>query len=222
MNISSWDAVEAALDNILEARRLCPSILSTILMEVPSTMLRLGRDQDAYDYIKGYCIGADKHPLERVAKPSEDVKDADAFEVINRWMLEEIEPPMLIALVLIKLKMMVDLENLRNFKAVAQSFARSKKLPTEMVEAIKGFIPESPIIASNKKILDMADQQRSALETKLGDMFYAAWEQVHPENTYFWSMLLAPRKYASQYSPTREGSGIEGSVEEARLFVTMV
>ncbi|KAF2097737.1 hypothetical protein NA57DRAFT_56922 [Rhizodiscina lignyota] len=106
---------------------------------VPFLLLRLDEDQDAYDFIKWWTA--------RTAQPDErylDVQDADAFEAPDFLLKEEsFSPSALSATLLIKIKMLQDLEALEASIALI-----GPKVPQEILDNIQVNVLRSPIIRS--------------------------------------------------------------------------
>ncbi|KAF4947816.1 hypothetical protein FSARC_13878 [Fusarium sarcochroum] len=115
LNVRTGEAVEVALDQSLDMLRLSRADNLSVRSQVPALYLRLGRDQDAYDFIKWYAVERDtKYNWDDMSLPFLNLHEEDAFEAI-------IEKPHytdlshVVASTLIKIRLMKDLEGLRAF-----------------------------------------------------------------------------------------------------------
>lgn len=58
LNLRNGEAVEAALARGLDMLRLCRGDNQGVRSKMPALYLRLGRDQDAFDFLKWYFVKA--------------------------------------------------------------------------------------------------------------------------------------------------------------------
>ncbi|ELQ43941.1 hypothetical protein OOU_Y34scaffold00119g4 [Pyricularia oryzae Y34] len=76
LRVNNVDAVEKALSHLKDMLRLCRSDNLGMRDIVPFLHLRLGQEQECYDFLKSWLVdGSDGR------KPNTDIRDADAFEL---------------------------------------------------------------------------------------------------------------------------------------------
>ncbi|KAI6391314.1 hypothetical protein MCOR23_009031 [Pyricularia oryzae] len=76
LRVNNVDAVEKALSHLKDMLRLCRSDNLVMRDIVPFLHLRLGQEQECYDFLKSWLVdGSDGR------KPNTDIRDADAFEL---------------------------------------------------------------------------------------------------------------------------------------------
>ncbi|KAJ4002675.1 hypothetical protein NW766_012801 [Fusarium irregulare] len=176
LNVRTGEAVEAALGHALEMLRLCRGDNQGVRSYVPALYLRLGRDQEAYDFIKWHATTYDYNV---------------AFAV---------------ALTLIKIRLMKDLESLQDFL---------QKNPGASEEARRTHLEEeamSDILL--KRTQNVAHNDYRELIAQLKNQIKQLYEKVKKDNPHFWPGVQNPMLYAYDvptiYTP--------GSREEAVLI----
>lgn len=209
LGIKTFDAVKSALDHTMDILRLNRGDNMGVRDLVPAMLLRLGREQGCYDFVKWYqTMGQDdEYDWGDMSLPYLNVVDADALEspvhICYAWgSLGHIS-----AITLLKIKLLQDLQSLQNSDILAA------KVPSEIVGEIQRFVPQSTIISGNKKIMGCRDLARYIAElSSQVDMLYAA---VQNDNEHFWLALLNPKGHLNArpetYSP--------GSLEETQLLL---
>jgi hypothetical protein len=82
LKIKTRAAAQAALDHILDMLRLCRSDNMGVRNLVPALYLRLGRDQECYDFVKWYATEGQRGDYDwgDMENGFLDLKDEDAFE----------------------------------------------------------------------------------------------------------------------------------------------
>lgn len=102
LRVNNVDAVEKALSHLKDMLRLCRSDNLGMRDIVPFLHLRLGQEQECYDFLKSWLVdGSDGR------KPNTDIRDADAFEYVDGF-IPTAEPAHLVALTLLKLRLYLD------------------------------------------------------------------------------------------------------------------
>lgn len=165
---------------------------------MPTMMLRVNEDNECYAFIKRCCIAEmdDKQnckPYRNI--PHLDITiPADPFEhgiidLVERFIADPhiSSLPHVTALVILKTRMVLDLKALD----VSAELASFKRLPTEIVDAIRLFIPYSSIIADNKALLERRDHQKeiAELEEQLSKLYHFTRQL----NRHFWPLLFSPK-----------------------------
>lgn len=115
LNARTREAVEIAPRESLEMLRLCRGDNLSVRSQVPGLYLRLGRDQEAYDFIKWYAMkGGSNYDWRDMSLPFLDLQREDAFEaVIGKPLSYDVSFKM--ALTLIKIRLLKDLESMQGF-----------------------------------------------------------------------------------------------------------
>ncbi|KAI4126533.1 MAG: hypothetical protein LQ338_003689 [Usnochroma carphineum] len=207
LNIKTFDAVKSAAQHIRDMLRLCRSDNMGVRDLLPALYLRLGRDQEVYDFIKWYETtgnGSD-YDWGDMDLPYLDVLNADVFESPQYLCGRFPSLANLVCVALLKIRLILDLVALLN------SGCLGRKLPRELLDRVKYFIPSTEPVWKNSKIMSSADNSDRILDlSRQVDMLYVA---VAKANKHFWPALLNPgvhlRARPETYSP--------GSKEEMQL-----
>lgn len=206
--IRTRDSVQAQLDHLKDLMRLCRSDNMGVRDLVPALMLRLGHDQDAYDFIKWYGTTGmrDDYDWGDMSLGFLDVENADAFESVDYMCGRFMALNHNVQLSLLKIKLLLDMKGLQN-----STQAISEKVPAEILDDIQAKIPLSPIITGNKEILHRRDQ--TATIKKLTSQVETLYKTVTTTNKHFWPALLNPGRHLSE----KPGMYSPGSVDEMQL-----
>jgi hypothetical protein len=163
--------VETALEHMLAMLNLCKNDNLGIRDMVPALFLRLGRDQEWYDFCKWWATTGNKG-CNLTTVPYLDIKNADVFEPVDVFITEYPELSHLLAIML-KIRLLIDLRALKRAKQ----------------EVLDGFRKTnvSSIVASDKDILGPDQGPRiKILNTQTKKLF----EAVKNANKYFWPAML--------------------------------
>lgn len=110
LKVDTARAVEQALEHLNDMLRLCRSDNLGVRDIVPDLLLRLGREQECYDFIKWWATwGGGSHDLSDVTLPYLDIQGADVFESIDA-VGKHLSLSHLVSLTLLKLRLYLDLE----------------------------------------------------------------------------------------------------------------
>lgn len=114
IRINTFDSIEAAYDNLWDMLRLCRGDNLGVRDLVPSLLLRLGRDQECYDFVKWWNTKGQEGDYDwgDMDLPYLDVKDADVFESPDYLCKEFGSLAHTVAATLVKIKIMLDMEDL--------------------------------------------------------------------------------------------------------------
>ncbi|KAL9602872.1 MAG: hypothetical protein Q9219_001567 [cf. Caloplaca sp. 3 TL-2023] len=210
LEIKTFEATEAAANHLRDMLRLCRSDNMGVRGLLPALYLRLDRDQEAYDFIKWYETTGNESNYDwgNLDLPFLDVVNADVFESPNYITTSFPSLTNLLCTSLIKIKILIDLRYLRN-----SAFLEGTKLPRELVDKIRYFIPSSSIVRKNNKILSTTNHDREI--AKLSDQAGFLFDAVHRYNKYFWPALLDPMTHL-QAQPESYGMG---SKEEMQMML---
>ncbi|EXU97050.1 MYND finger domain protein [Metarhizium robertsii] len=111
------DVVQMSLDHLLDMMRLCRSDNLGLRELIPALYIRLGKDQDAYDFMKWYATTGQKMDYNwgDMEEPFLDTKDADVLEApVKSWKGRVLDLNHVVAVVLIKVRIMLDLQVIQN------------------------------------------------------------------------------------------------------------
>ncbi|KAJ4118960.1 hypothetical protein NW768_010703 [Fusarium equiseti] len=206
LNVRTGEAVEAALGHALEMLRLCRGDNQGVRSYVPALYLRLGSDQEAYEFIKWHAtVPDDKYEWSNPDLPYLDLHDQDAFEpVFDEPRFYNVT--FTVALTLIKIRLMKDLEFLQDFL---------QKNPDASGEARRAHLEEeamSDILL--KRTQNIAHNNYKELIAQLKSQIKQLYEKVKKDNTHFWPGVQNPMLYAYDVPIIY----IPGSREEAVLI----
>ncbi|CAG2009336.1 unnamed protein product [Fusarium graminearum] len=139
LNVRTGEAVQAALDHALDMIRLCRGDNQGVRSYVPALHLHLGTDQQACDFIKLYAVVPDEHyTWNDTSLPFLDLHDQDALEpVFEKTHYHDVS--FTVALTLIKIRLMQDLDSLH------------------------AFVLRNPDVVSQEKYLDLINQLRAQI-----------------------------------------------------------
>lgn len=114
IKVGTYDAIELAYENLIDMLRLCRGDNMGVRDVIPSLLLRLGRDQECYDFVKWWNTkgNASDYDWGDIDLPYLDVKDADIFESPDYLCEKFGSLAHTVAAALVKVKVMLDLEDL--------------------------------------------------------------------------------------------------------------
>ena len=183
--VQTHAAVEAVHGHLMDIVRLRRSDNTGIREPVPALALRLGKDQECYDFCKWWAtIGDDGHyNWGNISLPYLDIKNADVFESPRKHYVREFGSlSHTAAIALLKIRLLIDVHTLQNSSVI------SHKVPREIFNSVRGQLVSSSVVAENKDIMNSHDQVSliKNLEVQVQDL-YAAVKNL---NQYFWPVLL--------------------------------
>ncbi|RHZ54861.1 uncharacterized protein CDV56_107074 [Aspergillus thermomutatus] len=211
--IRTVESLEAQLDHHLDLLRLCRGDSMNVRGRVPALMLRLDKDQKCYEFLKWHAVIASEENWEPTHWNLSylNIKKADAFESIELFVAGFPDLYRIVALTLLKIKLLLHLMRLEETALVL-----SPKLPPELVDLIQSFVPRSPIVAGNRELVYGATRQPAIekLEIEIDVLCMA----TNLRNVHFWSSLLNPERN----STVKPNHHHWGTVEEARAIIMSV
>ncbi|KAI1370526.1 hypothetical protein F4677DRAFT_465136 [Hypoxylon crocopeplum] len=181
LNIKTGVAVETALKHSLKMLQLNPGDNQGVRDQVPGLFLRLGRDQEAYDFIKWYAtVGADgDYEWGNPESPFLNLHDEDVFERVDEYAEELFDLGMLVCLTNLKIRLLLDMEWVRE-----DAF--------------------SDVLYKRRDIVERADW--TDLIADLEGQVKKLVECVKKRNEHYWPALNAPERWAAAY-PTAFSPG---------------
>lgn len=208
--VSTFDATQESLDHCLDILRLNRSDNMGVRDLVPVLFLRLGRDQECYDFVKWFqTIGQDgDYDWGDMSLPFLHIKNADPFEPVEYLCGKYPDLSHVAAIALLKIKLLVDLQALQNTGNLELFF------PAEIAQHIQRYVVRSPIMLSKKGVMmDPADCQLQ-IEV-LSVQFDRLYKAVYQANRHFWQALLSPKNHLK----ARPESFSSGSIEQMQLIL---
>ncbi|KAM0233901.1 hypothetical protein ACHAPO_006771 [Fusarium lateritium] len=206
LNVRTGEAVQAALDHALDMIRLCRGDNQDVRSHVPALHLRLGNDQEAYDFIKWYAVVPDENYDWRDASlPFLDLHEQDAFEPVFE-KTHYCNVSFTVALTLIKIRLMQDLDSLHAFVLRTPGASGEARYDHLQKEAMSNILLQRPDIVAQENYLELMTQLRAQT--------MQLYKKVKKDNPHFWPGVLNPNLFAYDV-PT---GYIPGSREEAILI----
>ncbi|KAI0100074.1 hypothetical protein GGR51DRAFT_378629 [Nemania sp. FL0031] len=207
LQIDTIKAVEEALAHFQVMLRLCRFDNQGIQDIIPGLLLRLGREQECYDFLKWCAIIEDGDDWSDVGLLYQEICGANAFEAVDSFA-SNLSLSQLATLTLLKLRLHLDIES------YDRKYMNSKSLwlpwpppPTEFTRPIGKIV--------QKRVRTIAISSVPRISELLKDQYQALFEMAHKKNLHFWEALVD----ASKDTPSLPSSYSLGSVEEAVLGV---
>ncbi|KAK3290992.1 uncharacterized protein B0H64DRAFT_411105 [Chaetomium fimeti] len=199
LKVGTVAAVEKALDHLTDMLRLCRSDNMGVRDIIPSVLLRLGREQECYDFLKWWAtVDHETYDWGNMDLPYLDTKGANVFEAVDPSLggLSH-----LVALTLLKLRLLLD------FQAYESEFGFG----------VGGFAePDRPVGDLVKsKIRTFSPREISSTIKALKGQYHELCQRVNKANPYFWDALLDEGAGA----PTIPEYYTHGSPEEAQFVL---
>lgn len=210
LKVKTHLAVEAAHGHLMDCLRLCRSDNMGVRDLIPALDLRLGKDQECYDFCKWYATtGDDSHyDWGNMSNPFLDVKNANVFESPKPMFTNKYGSlSHSAAIALLKIRLLMDVRALQNSSVIGE------KVPQEILDSVRGQLVSDSVIAENKSIMHAKDQAplMERLESQVQDLYTA----VKNINKHFWPALLNPGKHLK----ARPEAFSHGSLAEMQLVL---
>jgi hypothetical protein len=176
-------------------------------------MLRLGRDQECYDFIKWWATTAERtdYDWEDMDLPYLDIKDSDAFEPVDylcgRYRLLSHN----VAATLLKARQLLAVKSCLENTAVFGE--NTRPLGPQIFSQIQDQLLRD-VLGRQWENIDSARKHARLVET-LAEQADKLYEAVKLKNMYFWPALLNPGRHLSARPEAYSG----GSVEEMQLVL---
>ncbi|QUC23391.1 uncharacterized protein UV8b_07632 [Ustilaginoidea virens] len=183
------DLVETALDHLLDMMRLCSGDNLGVRHLVPALYIRLGRDQEAHDFVMGNAPdeGRPTYGLVSGAPPMLSVRDADALEDPDlRWPDGVwLDLSACAALLLIKVRVLLDLRAVQN-----AGIALRGAVPREIEDMVRGQLVGGGIVGSRRDMLLAGPDETARLLDAVKRQVASLHAAVDAYNAYFWDLLI--------------------------------
>ncbi|KAF2705398.1 hypothetical protein K504DRAFT_388264 [Pleomassaria siparia CBS 279.74] len=195
MRIDSQVAVQSGLELLLEMVDITKDAKSGPPNLAPVCFLRLGRDQEAYDFMKWWVASPDPiRPFGPSAQLYQDSKNAkaDVFEDMDFFKEKFPSPSFMAAFTLLKLRLLMDLQTLQR----SRSRSRSTKVGDKNARGdisddddIRSQLTSSAVL-NNKTVLQRSDHEKEIADlTRQVEAMYAL---VQERSANFWPAVLQP------------------------------
>jgi hypothetical protein len=214
LKVKTFDAVESALDHIMDMLRLCRGDNMGVRDLAPHLMLRLGRYQDCYDFIRWWktCDPHGTYDWGDTSLPYLNLKNEDVYESVDYLCDRYPDLSYTVATTLMKIKLLLFLKNyqgstiLHEIKVDAKE-TKSNKLPAEIVDQIRSDLLKGGVVG------DLKGREPAQLITDLSSQIEQLIMTVKKANKHFWPALLDPGRHIN----ARPEAYIRGSVEEMQI-----
>ncbi|KAJ3577267.1 hypothetical protein NPX13_g3301 [Xylaria arbuscula] len=199
-------AVEKALAHFQDMLRLCRGDNLGIRDLVPSLLLRLGREQDCYDFIKWWAAVDDDYDWGDMSLPYLDIRNADAFEEVEIFVYaSHLSLSQFVILALLKVRLHGDIESYN--PEYSDSWFSWPPPPTEIMRPIGEL--------AKRKVRTISVSDVSDISESLKSQYQALFRMIHNKNPHVWEALVD----ASEDTLSLPSAYSVGSVEEAILSV---
>jgi hypothetical protein len=205
--LGTLDGVTEGLDYLRDMLRLCRSDNMGVRDLIPALMLQLDLDQDCYDFIKWWIkVHDDRHyDWSNTELPYLDVEGANVLENVAFMERDFIPTHYFIAILLLKLKLLTDIINLKLTRKVIAS-----RLPVELWRRAELGAIRSPL---SKQWAGRSYHDITAVQYKLERQVRLMAQYVQESNLSFMQMLFNPEDYLGE----RHSTYMPGSHEEGQL-----
>lgn len=193
--------------------RLCRRDNMGVRNLVPALMLRLGQDQECYDFVTWWATcdpGDGTYDSDDLDHPYLSLRNANAFESVEYLFDGWPELTHVAAITLLKIKLFLDLKDLQLF-SILHSTDGVASLPQEIRDNIKNHIPKSSVIASSSELMGLENYTFEI--ARVARQVNQLYEWVKKANKYYWPAILEPGRHLT----ARPGTRGPGSVEEMQL-----
>ncbi|KAK7213850.1 hypothetical protein V2G26_021028 [Clonostachys chloroleuca] len=197
-------AVEGALDHFNEMIRLCRCDNQEVRDIIPHLLLRLGREQECYHFLKWWATTENTWD---VTAPYQHLPEADPVESVEIFSSKQISVSYLVALTLLKMRLFLDMDACSIFIAGLDPPFDPFDLYDDKDRPQPGSCVRTKIREKNMSYLEQTAQM-------LRDQYLTLCNQVHNANSYIWRALI------DEKTPSTWRYYRRGSKEEANLVIS--
>lgn len=174
----------------MDMLRLCRSDNMGVRDIIPGLMLRLGKDQECYDFAKWWSIIDEKSDYDwgDANLPYLDIRNADAFEHVGYLCRRYIDVSQVVAVVLLKIRLLLDLNTLQSL------FIRTQARSSDEIRSIvqQPFEARSSIVASMDHGWKLQDHSERI--KMIASQIKSLIPAVNETNRHFWKKLVDGKK----------------------------
>lgn len=200
VQFNNIDAVETALGHLTYLVRLCGIAPSNFRQRIASLYLRLGRDQECYNFFKWYATKANSidPDWDDMEQPSLDLRDADALECPEGlWggdLVDTCDIGDSVYVLLIKVRILFDLQHMQNATRAFQGFILPELIDEIRVQALVSGV----VAARNDIVLASVERTWNLIQIIRGQikLLFNAVERYSPG---FWFLFVGPKPHHRQY-----------------------
>ncbi|CAH0028869.1 unnamed protein product [Clonostachys rhizophaga] len=196
-------AVEGALDHFNEMIRLCGCDDQEVRDIIPHLLLRLGREQECYNFLKWWATT--ENPW-KITTPYLHLPEADPLESVEIFSSKETSVSHLVALTLLKMRLFLDMDACSTFIADLDPPFDPFDLYDDKDRPRPGRCVRNKIKEMNRSYLEQTAQM-------LRDQYLTLCNRVHNANSYIWRALVDGNVPSTRRCYRR------GSKEEANLVI---
>jgi hypothetical protein len=209
--MNTAQAVQQSLDHLFDMLKLVRKDDIGVRDLVPALLLRLGRDQEAYDFCSWWASIYHEGDYEwrDVRAPYLDTKDADIFGDLQIFLGKGLNFSHLVAITLMKIRLMIDLCSLQRARAYA-----GPHVPREILDTIQRHSINS-LTANETDIIERDDQTMHI--RRLRKQIIEMHQAVNTVNPHFWPALLEPGDDL-RFRPTSWGQGDRSQMQLALRY----
>ncbi|KAK4113373.1 hypothetical protein N656DRAFT_797251 [Canariomyces notabilis] len=170
LKIDTAPAVEQALDHFTDMIRLNRMDDLRVRDFIPGLLLRLGHEQECYDFLKWWATVNDSADTTR---PYLNIHNADAFEPVDMFCSRTANLSHLVMLTLLKLRLSLDLQ------------AYETRFEFDTVRSDR---PLGKLVRS--RVRHMSPQRIAKTSTALTAQYHRLCRAVNDRNPHFWDALI--------------------------------
>lgn len=210
LKIQTYTAVNAAHDHIMDMLRLCRSDNMGVRDLVPALKLRLGKDQECYDFCVWYATTGQEGDYDwgDLDLPFLDVVNADFLELVPENTLSKYGGlSHTVGMALLKIKLLFTVQALRNAWMLAE------KVSQEILDAICSQLVSGTLMADREDIINWGDL--TELIRRLQGHITMLYRAVDAQNEHFWPALLKPGRHLT----ARPNAFSHGSVQHMQIVL---
>ena len=185
--IRTRDAVVMALKHVMDCLRLCRSDNMGVRYCVPGLLLRLGRDQECYDFVKWWATTGSKsdYDYSDLDEPFLDLKGSDVLESPQYLCRHIIDLSHVVSIALLKIRLLLAV---RAGTEGWQEILRSSPIFNQLEDSFRQNAPIEDHETESVKVTKI-------LKVHINELYQA----VDRLNPYFWGALLNPGKNLNAY-----------------------
>ena len=203
--IKTYAAVNAVHEHCLGLLRLNRSDKPGVVQGIPALALRLGKNQECYDFCLWWLSKAHFKPRDWYLSDT-SVKNADVLE-FHKGLLRDSQLSHTVAITLLKIKLYLHLS------ALSKALVLAEKVPPELLNAIRDQMLSGTALACRNITMNRSTQ--ASIIRELQSQIKSFYKEVNSRNHRFWPALLKP-----DFTPFGDGRNRfvrYGSVEEVQV-----
>ncbi|KAI6082360.1 hypothetical protein F4821DRAFT_215783 [Hypoxylon rubiginosum] len=196
LNFRTGDAVEIALTQSLRLLRLDHGDRLGFRSRVPGLYIRLGKDAEAWDFIKWYATtgSARDYAWDDTRAPFLNLRDQDIFEPFDGYADKLVDLDFLVCMTNIKIRLMLDLQMLERESQKPENAGAGYDRRMEWVR-------EDAMCNTLYRRRDVVERQDgwAGLIADQRDQVEKMIKRVDARNKHYWPALWDPDRWAAAY-----------------------